>query len=61
MTEAIKPATSARQSKSMWNESEISPRLLLMMPYTWRASKRNAVNPHAHQLDDGEGKVDEQK
>ena len=32
MTEATRPATSALQSKNMWNASDIRPRLLLRMP-----------------------------
>lgn len=33
MTEAARPASNAVQSKNMWNESEIRPRLLVHTPY----------------------------
>lgn len=33
MTDAANPARSPVQSKNMWNESEIRPKLLVQMPY----------------------------
>ena len=34
LTEAAIPATRPQQSKNIWNESEISPKLLLHIPYS---------------------------
>lgn len=43
ITEATSPIIRAEQSKSMWNPSEISPRLLVQTPYT-NSTTVNAVD-----------------